>query len=354
MAYSDIEWCDLVWNVTRGCSRKSPGCGVAARDGKKGGGCYAERQAIRHAGPGGSYEGLVRSTKFGPRWTGEMRLVEDKLEEPLGWTKPYRVFVNSMSDLFHENLSDEQILRVFDVMRRVQEAQNPDWPFSGVRVRHPGDHLFMILTKREDRMQDFARRLRFAPARGLYLCPSDWYNHDGGESYMPRLRRVMLGVSVENREWAEIRMRALVNTPAALRMVSAEPLLEEIDLSPWMPAGRANWQCGHCSELFLDYAKVCPTCGAEGYFTGSHMANKVSPNGLDFPNGQAIDLVICGAESGPGARGWNDDWARSLRDQCEVAGVDFFYKQGQDERGKKVSLPVLDGRTWTEMPEACA
>src|SRR6185503_8392933 len=106
-----IQWTDEVWNCVRGCSRVSSGCGDTT-----GGGCYAERQAYRFSGPGGPYEGLVRMTTNGPRWTGEVRLIEEHLEDPLRWKRPRRIFVNSMSDLFHEDVPDEWIVDIFRIM----------------------------------------------------------------------------------------------------------------------------------------------------------------------------------------------------------------------------------------------
>lgn len=132
MAETSIEWTDKVWNVTRGCSRVSPGCGGA----RGVGGCYAERQAARFSGPGQPYEGLVEIGKQGPRWTGRMRFVAEKLTEPLGWSRSTRVFVDSMSDLFHDGVSKEEIAAVYGVM-----AACPD-------------HVFQVLTKRSTRMRE--------------------------------------------------------------------------------------------------------------------------------------------------------------------------------------------------------
>jgi protein gp37 len=171
MASSAIEWTDFTWNPIRGCARVSPGCER----------CYAERQAHRMNHPGGRYEGLTIRGLKGPYWTGSVRLVEAKLDEPLHWRKPRRVFVNSMSDLFHEGVPDEFISRVFDTMHRASH------------------HQFQILTKRSERL------CRLAPT-------------------LPRPARVWMGVSVESEEYA-YRMQHLRRTPAAVRFLSLEPLL---------------------------------------------------------------------------------------------------------------------------------
>jgi protein gp37 len=133
MADTDIQWTEKVWNCLRGCSRVSPGCGGAAHVG----GCYAEKMAARFSGPGMPYEGLVTIGKQGARWTGVVRLVPKKLDEPLRWKKPRRIFVNSMSDLFHESLSNETIAAIFGVMGAAPQ------------------HTFQVLTKRARRMREW-------------------------------------------------------------------------------------------------------------------------------------------------------------------------------------------------------
>ncbi|MBY6277267.1 DUF5131 family protein [Symbiobacterium thermophilum] len=135
-----IEWTDATWNPIRGCSRVSEGC----RN------CYAERMAARFSGPGRPYEDLVRRTPHGPRWTGEVRLVEELLDAPLHWRRPRRIFVNSMSDLFHEAVPDEWIDKVFAVMALAEH------------------HTFQVLTKRPERMlrylTDLPKRAANTPA----------------------------------------------------------------------------------------------------------------------------------------------------------------------------------------------
>lgn len=173
VAESKIEWCTTTWNPIRGCSRVSPGCEH----------CYAERMAHRLSGPGRPYEGLTRKTSKGPVWTGEVRLVEEVLEQPLKWKKPRMVFVNSMSDLFHDRVPLEFLRRVFDVMAEARR------------------HTFQILTKRHHRLMMF-------DLGGFAPWPSN----------------VWMGVSVENAEFVH-RIRALQCTLAKLKFLSLEPLL---------------------------------------------------------------------------------------------------------------------------------
>jgi protein gp37 len=187
-----IEWTDATWNPVAGCSRVSEGC----RN------CYAERFSVRFSGPGQRYEGLVKSTPSGPRWTGKMQLVPQALDQPLRWKRPRRIFVNSMSDLFHEGLALDDILRVFEVM---------------VKAKH---HTFQVLTKRPERVLEFVRTF------GLY--PVGPNGETGSGSKWPA--NVWIGVSVENQAAADDRIPLLLKVPAAVRFLSCEPLLGHVDL----------------------------------------------------------------------------------------------------------------------------
>ena len=176
---SSIEWTQKTWNPVRGCSRVSEGCRH----------CYAEVVAGRFCGPGLAYEGLGTRTSKGARWTGDVRVIEEEVERPLHMRKPARIFVNSMSDIFHENLSTEGTLRVFDVMARAPQ------------------HIYQILTKRSDRLAELAPQL-------------PWRSH------------MWMGVSVESPQYAH-RIDDLRATDAVVKFLSIEPLLapfEEIDL----------------------------------------------------------------------------------------------------------------------------
>lgn len=177
-----IQWTDKTWNPVRGCSIVSPGCVN----------CYAMKFAHRFSGEGKPYHGLTKQTKAGPQWTGVVRPVPEVIDEPLRWRKPARVFVNSMSDLFHDDVPWAFIERVFDTMREASR------------------HTFQILTKRPENMR---------------LFMENWTFHHGGP-----LANVWLGVSVEDQQRYDERIGRLLRTPAAVRFLSVEPLLGAIDM----------------------------------------------------------------------------------------------------------------------------
>ena len=270
---TSIEWTDCTWNPVRGCSRVSEGC----RN------CYAERTAARFSGGDigddsedrlhGAFEGFAIMKSDGPHWTGKVELIESKLEEPLHWKKPRRVFVNSMSDLFHESLPDDAIDRVVHVMA---------WASL---------HTYQILTKRHERLMEYsqtmaalnpqqraARIIGSSFGRPVHMDPQD----NGGLEWP--LPNVWLGVSVEDQKTADERIPLLLQTPAAIRFVSYEPALGPV-----------------CLLNYLLY--------------GPWSAVNVKP-----PTSRGLDWVICGGESGPGARPFDIAWARSVRDQCKAAG----------------------------------
>lgn len=289
MGKTSIEWTDATWNPVRGCAKVSPGCKH----------CYAETFAERWRGlPGHPYEQGF-----------DLRLVPEKLAEPLSWRTPQRVFVNSMSDLFHPDVPNEYIAACVAVMAGAKR------------------HTFQVLTKRADRLPKWFAWLDKAQ-RGyihgrLGVCSEHLATHAGegvsGRAWRSQilehhgpgepasigdattwpwpLPNVWLGVSVEDRKYGLPRIEHLRQTPAAVRVLSIEPLLEDL--------GK-----------------------------------------LDL---RGIHQVIVGGESGPGARRLEPDWARSIRDQCAEAGVAFFFKQWGGVR-KKAAGRVLDGRTWDEMP----
>lgn len=207
---SKIQWTDRTWNPIRGCSKVSAGCAN----------CYAERVAARFSASGPE-QSPVRSGPFHGvidrgRWSGRIELVPDKLLDPVQWRKPQRIFVNSMSDLFHAQVTDRYIDRVVAVM-----AITPR-------------HTYQALTKRADRMeaymaaQDRVERVRAASAE-------DFYENTPGDCDIAEWppRNVWFGVSCENQATAEERIPALLRTPAAVRFVSLEPLLGPIDLTKW-------------------------------------------------------------------------------------------------------------------------
>jgi protein gp37 len=236
--HSQIEWTDATWNPIRGCKKITPGCDH----------CYAETFAERFRGvPGHPYEQGF-----------DLRLVPEKLAEPLRWKTPKMVFVNSMSDLFHKDVPDDYAEAVCRVMERAS------W------------HTYQVLTKRSSEMRNMLQtRLRFAAE-----LPHIWW-----------------GVSVEDRQHGLVRIRHLQQSPAAVRFLSIEPLLEDL------------------GEIDLD----------------------------------RIHWVILGGESGAGARPMNKEWVLSIRDQCGRAGVPFFFKQWGGTRKNKAGRE-LDGQTYDEKP----
>ena len=202
-ATTSISWADKSWNPLRGCTIKSVGCQH----------CYAMGQAGRFSGPGQPYKGLVRKTNQGFKWTGEIRLIEKDLDVPLRWRKPKRIFVNSMSDLFHENVSDAWIDKIFAIMALASR------------------HTFQVLTKRAERMQvytsDSVTPFRIAEAISVLTDTKI-------TSIAWPLSQVWAGVSVENQATLN-RLNHLCETPAAVRFASFEPLLENLgDVTPWL------------------------------------------------------------------------------------------------------------------------
>ena len=193
-AKTSIEWTDRTWNPVRGCSVVSAGCKN----------CYAMHVAARFSGPGQAYEGLALRSPA--RWTGGIKLVEKNLFAPLSWRKPQRVFVNSMGDLFHELLADEEIDRVFAVMAMAQR------------------HTFQVLTKRPERMRAYVHGAAARLDRHIALY---WGT---GHGVPWPLDNVWLGTSVEDQRTADERIPHLISVPAAVRFLSCEPLLGPLDL----------------------------------------------------------------------------------------------------------------------------
>lgn len=252
---SKIEWTDSSWNPIRGCSRVSEGCVN----------CYAEGIAARFSGPGQPYERLAKRMGGAPRWTGDVRFIESALTAPLRWKRPRKIFVNSMSDLFHEKVPDEWIDKIFAVMAIAH------W------------HTFQILTKRPERMRQYCGSDEVL-GRVVSLI-NEWahefasvevrHKPDGLRGLI--LLNIWLGVSVEDQATADERIPLLMQTPAAVRFISAEPLLGPLTIS------------------YLEWAR--------------------------------LDWVICGGESGAKARPMHPAWARGLRNQCHKLGIPFFFKQ---------------------------
>lgn len=287
---TSIEWTDTTWNPVRGCSRVSEGC----RN------CYAEKMAARFSKPGQPFHGFAKVVaprdmldRTGGRrngWTGKVELVPEKLAEPLGWKKPQRVFVNSMSDLFHEALSDDAIAAVFGVMAAAPQ------------------HTFQVLTKRPERMRRFLSQRdpwstfkAAARSRGVAAPKSVPESVDWSRAPLPN---VWLGVSIEDQASADERIPHLLATPAQVRFISAEPLLGPVDLTDLVvdkrPGSEQHFDALDCD---VDPADDCPYGGA------------------------TLDWVIVGGESGPGARPCDQEWVRSIVRQCQEAGAAVFVKQ---------------------------
>ncbi|CAN5572481.1 phage Gp37/Gp68 family protein [soil metagenome] len=289
-----IEWTDATWNVINGCSVKSPGCAK----------CYAMRLAGTRLKHVDSREGLTIDTKAGPVWNGTTKFNEPVLLDPIRWKRARRIFVCAHGDLFHESVPDEWIDRVFAVMALAPQ------------------HQFQVLTKRSARMREY-----FA-APDLYARVLGRANEIRRMSkHLSRLgdvgvsnpadgwKWVWLGVSVEDQTRAAERIPDLLATPAAVRWLSCEPLLGPVDLSGLMFREEEcpNW------EMEGSTPPIDPETGARECCTHCDYTGVVSV--------PAIDWIVAGGESGPGARPMHPDWARSLRDQCAAAGVAFLFKQ---------------------------
>lgn len=281
MADTAIEWTDKTWNPTTGCDRVSPGCDN----------CYALTLAKRLKAMGQPrYQNDGDPRTSGPGFG--LTLHPDKLDEPLRWRKPRRVFVNSMSDLFHPEVPSSFIAAVFDVMRETPQ------------------HTYQILTKRPQRMRNLSQTAVF------------------GEGWP--LPNVWLGTSVESQRYA-FRVRHLIDTPAAVRFLSIEPMLGPVDLGEWLYA--------HGPWNVTEYGTEC-SCGAA-----------IVDHQRDLCNGDRLHWVIVGGESGRNARPIEADWVRTIRDQCQETGTAFFFKQWGG-RTPRANGRELDGRTWDQYPEA--
>jgi protein gp37 len=319
-----IEWTDATWNPVTGCTKVSLGCKH----------CYARRQFPR---------------VYGARRFEDVRVHPERLDQPIRWARPRRIFVNSMSDLFHEDVPVAFLDEVFEVM-----AATPR-------------HRFQILTKR--------------PSLALaYIRRANWG--------LDQLSHVWFGVSVEDQQTANERIPLLLAMPTALRFLSVEPLLGPVRLR-MLETGKSALG----EQLYLDALTGAWTAESTATMTeqplapatehpsrGEVMRRVVAAPPAPLPSSlPAVDWVIVGGESGPRARAMAPAWPRSLRDECSSADVPFFFKQwgewapadqvpdeirglGGSARhtmvaghrltrfGKSKAGRLLDGRTWDELP----
>jgi protein gp37 len=271
-----ISWTDATWNPIRGCSRVSQGCVH----------CYAETVAARFSKPGQAYEGLTDSNG---RWNGKIITIPLHLRDPIRWRRPRKIFVNSMSDLFHENVPDPVIDDIFAVMALA--------PL----------HTFQILTKRPERMRSYlskgvANRVADAVTRFQGWNPAAVDAARG----MP-LPNVWLGVSCEDQATADERIPLLLETPAAVRFISAEPLLGPIEL----------------------YDYLHPSCECEL----SEPMSAVDQHDEACPAGAGnLDWVIVGGESGSGHRPMEPWWLSAIATECFAWNVPLFVKQDSGQK----------------------
>lgn len=338
--HSTIEWTDATWNPITGCTLVSEGCRH----------CYAAGLAATRLKHHPSRADLARINAAGEaKFTGEVRFNEQWIDQPLRWRRPRMIFVCAHGDLFHESVPDEWIDRVFAVMALAQH------------------HTFQVLTKRPERARKYLTEMEahYMGQRHGYM--DRWADPAVAMTKSPcaaslvedcgwPIPNVWLGTSIEDQATADARIPHLLAAPAAVRFLSAEPLLGPVDLAHIGPREPGEW----ITDAL--HGTRWPD-GDEGGAITSHTGR--------------LDWVIVGGESGVNARPMHPDWARSLRDQCQAAGVAFFFKQWgawgpppevfpseQQESdeiegkwdgvsylwGKKRAGRVLDGRTWDEMP----
>lgn len=285
-----MEWTDATWNPIVGCSIDTTGCIH----------CYAMRMAgrIEAMGSAAHYAGTTRKVNGNTVWTGKLALApEHILTQPLRWKQPRRIFVNSMGDLFHEDVPDEWIDRVFAVMALAPQ------------------HTLQVLTKRARRMREYmvtADRKRtiaatvmdsselLARKAGTHKAKIELDHFSKCFAGGGPFANVWLGVSAERQQEADARIPDLLATPAAVRFVSAEPLLGPLSIEWALSRNPLEVGAG-----FLQRGRFAP--------------------GLETL--RPLDWIIAGGESGPDARPMHPDWPRAIRDQCAGAGVPFFFKQ---------------------------
>lgn len=315
-----IEWTEATWNPITGCSLASPGCTN----------CYAMKLAGTRMRKHRSRAGLTTKTKAGPVWNGNLVFNPEWLDQPLRWKRPRRIFVCAHSDLFHENMPEEWIDRVFAVMALAPQ------------------HTFQVLTKRADRMREYMQRRSGKLARFMideylirgkgtgHVVRAEWPVKSLGDIDLPDdvamrqwpLPNVWLGVSVEDQKRAEDRIPDLLDTPAAVRWISAEPLLGPIDLNCLTVSGDGEMDAVHPWSWEQEEANWVETSDTWEADFEDHFGH--APGSKRGPMHPVLDWAVIGGESGPGARPMHPEWATRLRDQCTAANVPFLFKQWGD------------------------
>jgi protein gp37 len=291
--HTKISWTEATWNPATGCQPVSPGCNN----------CYARIMTEQFRGAG-SFD--------------KVELHPERLADPLRWRKAKKVFVNSMGELFHADVPDEFVAAVWTTMY---------WTSRLARTTKPRQ-TYQILTKRHARMRAWVRKWGDRDQRVAWIetaVQRGWCDREDRTEapFMPPvLPNVLLGVSTEDQEHADLRIPALLETPAAVRFLSCEPLLGPVDLRVHLN--------GHCAEHdFLG-----------GFCVQRH-----------HPGVQHLHWVIAGGESGKNARPMRPDWARALRDQCAADGVPFFFKQAGASLGREWGCSDSKGTDMTAWPE---
>lgn len=284
-----IEWTDATWNPITGCAVVSPGCTN----------CYAMKLAGTRLKHHPSRKGLTVDSKAGPVWTGEIRFNEQWLDQPMRWQKRRRIFVCAHGDLFAEGVTVGMLDRIFAIMGLCPH------------------HTFQVLTKRPERMRAYIASLgdgkspdRVTEAAFTIGQSVRVHRGSGGMCERP-LPNVWLGVSVEDQKRADERIPLLLETPAARRFISAEPLLGRIELK--------NICCLR-DEAFIRFDALTAEAWVENSESASAYCNEA--DGIT-----KLDWVIAGGESGPGARPMHPEWVRAIRDQCAASDTAFFFKQ---------------------------
>ena len=289
---SKIPWTDKGLDLVGGCTKVSAGCRY----------CYAAKlvgsRLANNPVCKGRYSGLAfkDEEQFNDyNWTGEIKLFEDRLENPLHWRQPCKIFICPYSDLFHKDVPEWFIAKVFDVIRRCNYG-------NGGR---PG-HTFQILTKRPERAAEMLPRLCFDHTGEGRV----WFAEPGLEPKVPLtciLPNLWFGTTVENQEMADKRIPHLLRTPAAKRFVSVEPILGPVDLklNRWVCLECGDWTAGE----ILDDNNHC-RCDI---YIEDRIKNE-------------LDWVIIGPENGPGKRPFDVDWAYKIVHDCDAAGVPVFIK----------------------------